>query len=326
VTVSHIATTWKFAFVATAWLSLFVPLCSGASSAVTNPLSDRAIDVIKAYLKATHAHDFRTAYRYISTIDKNVRAEKEYIGAEPSFSGFALELAKKLADDMEVWVIKEEKNPTRVRFEVGFRLPSGDEMGSQLFNWDPEKLNILSFEKQRRLLEALDSVKNLGKMITIEGRQFLDLVQQKSGWKIFLDWRSRARIIFKAVEPSSGELTVRFLRNDYLVKIGDPFQIDFTVKNRLNGDLIVNVKHLFEPPRLAESIDMIACGSLGPLHLRPRAVQTISTHYLLTGIVPKQTPLSIIYHFSAHIGKEGSRSSKQSHFRDYNEQIAGLLP
>jgi hypothetical protein len=60
------------------------------------------------------------------------------------------------------------------------------------------------------LFKALDSIKNRGKMITIEGRETFDLVQEKSGWKIFLDWRSRARIVFKAVQPRSGELAVRF--------------------------------------------------------------------------------------------------------------------
>jgi hypothetical protein len=325
-TASYIGTTWKLVFVGLAFLIFFITLLPSSTPAAVNQTSERPIDVIKAYLKATHAHDFRTAYRYISTIDKDIRAEKEYMGSEPNFSGFALELAKKLADDMEIWLIKEEKKPTKVRFEVGYRVPGGDEIAAQLFNWDRDKLNALSAEKQRRLLEAVDSVKSRGKMITIEGREILDLIQQKNGWKIFLDWRSRARIVFKAVEPRSGELAVRFLRNDFLVKIDDPFQIDFTVKNRTDGDLIVKVDHLFEPPRIAESIDMIACGSLAPLYLRPHAVQTISSHYLLTGTVPKQTPLSIIYHFSAQIGKGGSHSSKRITLSGHNERIAGLLP
>jgi hypothetical protein len=325
-TASYIGTTWKLAFVASAFLIFFIPLFSSSTPAAMNQLSERPIAVIKAYLKATHAHDFRTAYRYISTLDKDVRAEKEYIGSEPNFSGFALELAKKLADDMEVWVIKEEKKLTKVRLEVGYRVPGGDEIAAQLFNWDPDKLNALSSEKQRRLLEAVDSVKSRGKMITIEGREILHLIQQKSGWKIFLDWRSRARIVFKAVEPRSGDLAVRFVRNDYLVKIGDPFQIDFTVKNRTGGDLIVRVDHLFEPSWIAESIDMIACGSLAPLYLRPHAVQTVSSHYLLTGAVPKQTPLSIIYHFSSQIGKGGSHSSNRITLSGHNERIASLLP
>jgi hypothetical protein len=112
-TAGYIGTTWKRTFVAIAFLIFFIPLFSGSTPAAMNQLLERPIDVIKAYLKSTHAHDFRTAYRYISTIDKDIRAEKEYIGSEPNFSGFALELAKKLADDMKIWVIKEKKNQPR---------------------------------------------------------------------------------------------------------------------------------------------------------------------------------------------------------------------
>jgi hypothetical protein len=54
------------------------------------------------------------------------------------------------------------------------------------------------------LFETVDSVKNRGKMITIEGRETFDLVSEKSGWKIFLDWSSRTRIVFKALLPRSG--------------------------------------------------------------------------------------------------------------------------
>jgi hypothetical protein len=94
-TPGYIGTTWKLAFVAIAFSIFFIPLSFSSTAAAMNQLSERPIDVIKAYLKATHAHDFRTAYRYISTIDKDVRAEKEYLGSEQQFSGFPLELAKK---------------------------------------------------------------------------------------------------------------------------------------------------------------------------------------------------------------------------------------
>lgn len=278
--------------------------------AKANPLTqsrEQPIDVVKAYLQAGYAHDFATAYRFISYIDRRIRDEKTYLRSQENFDGFALELARKLAVEIEVWVIDQKTNSSKARFEVGYRVPTGDEIAPQLFNWNPDKLNALSLKEQSRLFEALDSIKNRGKMITIEGRETLDLVQEKSGWKIFLDWRSRARIVFKAVQPRSGELAVRFLRNDFLVKIDDPFQIDFTVKNQTDGDLTVKVSHLFEPRRIAESVDMIACGSLAPLHLRPHEVRSISSHYLLSGPVPKQTPLSIIYHLSAQPAVVGTR-------------------
>jgi hypothetical protein len=270
--------------------------------AKANPLTqsrEQPIDVVKAYLQASYARDFATAYRFISAIDRRIRDEKTYLRSQENFDGFALELARKLAAEMEVWVINQKITSTKARFEVGYRLPTGDEIASQLFDWNLDKLNALSPDEQRRLFEKVDNVKNRGKMITIEGRETVDLVSEKSGWKIFLDWSSRARIVFKALQPRSSELEVQFLRNDFLVKIDDPFQIDFTVRNRTDRSIIVTLNHRFEPPRMAENIDMIACGSLAPFRLGPQATQGISSHYLLRAGIPKPTRLSIIYDFTA---------------------------
>lgn len=290
---------WKLFFATAALLIFFTPIFPSASPALTNRSPEKPLDVVKAYIKATHAHDFRAAYQYISTIDRNVRDENGYLRSEAHFSGFALELAKTLADDMEVWVVEEKLGPFKARYQVGYRVPAADEIAAQLFDWNLDKLNALSTNEQRRLFEAVHSVKNRGQMITIEGRETLDLVSEKSGWKIFLDWSSRARIAFKARQRRSGELEVRFLRNDFLVKTDDPFQIDFTIKNLTGRDLVVKLNHLFEPGRLAENVDMIACGSLSPVRLGPQAIQAISSNYLLRGPVPKQTRLSIIYDFTA---------------------------
>jgi hypothetical protein len=294
----HIGTTWKLNFVTAVLLIFSVPLFSSVSPTITDRLSERPIDVIKAYLKATHAHDFRAAYQYISTIDRNFRDENRYLRSGATFSGFALEVAKRLAEDMEVWLVDEKLSPSRARFEVGYRVPAGDEIASQLFDWNPDKLNALSPGEQRRLFEAVDGVKNRGKMITIEGRETFDLVQEKSGWKIFLDWSSRTRIVFKALQPRSGDLEIRFLRNDFLVKTDDPFQIDFTVRNQSDRSTIVSLTHRFEPRRMAENVDMVACGSLAPFRLGPQAIQGMSSHYLLRAAIPKPTRLSIIYDFN----------------------------
>jgi hypothetical protein len=271
-------------------------------AAKANPLTqsrEQPIDVVKAYLQASYARDFATAYRFISSIDRRIRDEKTYLRSQENFDGFALELARKLAAEMKVWVIDQKINSTKARVEVGYRVPTGDEIASQLFDWNLDKLNALSPDEQHRLFETVDSVKNRGKMITIEGRETFDLVSEKSGWKIFLDWNSRARIVFKALQPRSSELEVQFLRNDFLVKIDDPFQIDFTVRNRTDRSIVITLNHRFEPPRMAENIDMIACGSVAPFRLRPQEVRELSSNYLLRGPVQKSERLSIIYDFSA---------------------------
>jgi hypothetical protein len=83
-----------------------------------------------------------------------------------------------------------------------------------------------------------------------------------------------------------------------LIKFDDPFQIDFTVKNLTDRDLIVQVDHRFEPRLLGKNVDMIACGSLAPFRLASGEKTSISSNYLLRRFAPKPSRLSIIYDFT----------------------------
>ena len=76
------------------------------------PPQPEPIDAVKAYLKASYARDYKNAYRYISSQDQIVWNEKSYASQSESFTGFALSLARNLADSMEVWVIENDKAPS----------------------------------------------------------------------------------------------------------------------------------------------------------------------------------------------------------------------
>lgn len=256
-----------------------------------------AIDVVKSYLQAIHARDAGTAYRYISSLDRNLRDKKTYLRSQETFSGFALDLARRLGADMDVWVIEQKLGSTKARLDVGYRLPAGDEISPQLLDWNPDKLNRLSTHEQAAVITAWEKVKQSGKAVTIEGRETFDLVRETDGWKIFLDWRSQHRVVFKASQQTPAQLDVTFLRNDLLVKGEEPFQMYFRVTNRTDRDIVVKLNHLFEPQRLEKNIDMIACGSLLPIRLRPHETQDISSSYLLRGNLPARAQFAIIYDF-----------------------------
>jgi len=170
---------------------------------------------------------------------------------------------------------------------VGYQLQNDDEVSTQLLDWNPDKLNALSPNQQTAIVEALEKVKQSGKMITIEGRATFDLILEKDGWKIFLDWRSRQRVVFQSSQPRPAHLAVEFLRNDFLVKSAEPFQVDLKATNRSDREMIVQLNHLVEPRQMEKNIDMIACGSRLPFRLRPQETQDISSAYLLRGNLPE---------------------------------------
>jgi hypothetical protein len=300
---------WRAIVMAALLAIFFSPTDLLAQPAPLEPSRQAPIEVVKAYLQAIQARDARSAYRYISFADRSVRDESTYVRSKENFTGFALTLAKRLAGDINIWVTEQNLGAAKAGLTVGYRLPTGDEISSQLYDWNPDKLNGLSGAEQKAVLEALEKVAKSGKMIAIEGRETFDLVLEKDGWKIFFDWRSHHRVVFKASQPQGAQLAVHFLRNDFLVKNEEPFQVDFQVTNRFHRDTVVKLDHLFEPRRLEKNIDMIACGSLLPLRLRPGETQQISSSYLLRGPLPTKSQLAIIYDFRSLPGtakKSGS--------------------
>ena len=288
--------SWKAVSFITAILLLRATMAFCAPP-IDSPSSTQALDVVQAYLRATHARDFRSAYSFISSADQRIRDKQTYVKSQESFDGFALELARKLAADLQVRVIERDASPAKARLEVAYYVPTGDELSAQLLDWNRSKLNALPPLAQRRLAAALEDLKKQGKMITLEGRETFQLVREKSGWKIFLDWASRTRVIFNSLVPRTGELEIQFSRNDFLVEMNEPFQIDFAVKNRSARPIVAKLNHRIEPSHFANNVDMIACGSLLPVRLDPGETRQVSSSYIL-GAVSAKSRVAIVYEFT----------------------------
>lgn len=252
--------------------------------------------VVTAYLRAVHARDPRRAYALLSAADQQVRDEQSYVRSVGVLEGFALSLARKLASDLKVHVIKQRLNSDRAILEVAYEIPTGDELSARLFDWDSRKLNALPLTAQQQLADSLDDLKR-GKMITLQGRETFQLVHEKGGWKIFLDWRSRARVFFRSPAATPGELTVQFARNDFLAEMNDPLQINFSLQNRRPYPIIARLSHAVEPRRFTDHVQMIACGSLAPVRLQSGERREFSSSYVLGGI-PAGSRISIVYDFS----------------------------
>ena len=279
----------------------FLAVVAMRHSATAYPHSqpDTPVAIVSSFLKATQARDLETAYGYISSADQDVQDKSSYVQSEVSLSGFALELARQLTAGMDVWVIEQKIGPTKAHLEVGYRVPTADELSPRLFDWNPDKLNRLSSAEQSALLEAVEKLKQSPNKVMLEGRETFDLVLQADGWKIYFDWNSRARVNFTAPDSGSREVAVKFLRNNFLVKAEEPFQVDFRISNRTNREITTRLSHQFTPRRLAGNVDMIACGLLSPVRLGPHETRDLSSSYLLRGKLPAQTRLAIIYAFSA---------------------------
>ena len=95
--------------------TLLVLILFAPTALITVHLQDRRrqpteandpLAVIRSYLKATYARDYRAAYRYISAADQRVRAEDSYVQGQGEFTGFTARLAGTLADFMDLNLAK----------------------------------------------------------------------------------------------------------------------------------------------------------------------------------------------------------------------------
>jgi hypothetical protein len=259
-----------------------------------NPPREEPLEVIKAYLKASYARDSAAAYRYISSRDQGVWDESSYASQYGNFTGFALDLARKLADNMEIWVMERQADAERVYYKIGYNVPAADELSSLLFDWDPDKLNALSPPQQQELLKTLEKTIKDGKMITIKGQESFNLIADQERWKIFHDWASGTKVGFKITLPPAAGIDVQLLNSEFLVKREEAFQIVLKITNRTQQAVLARIVHDVEPANMADSIDMIACGALRPLTLEPGKVQEISSAYV---IKDAGTKIAITYEF-----------------------------
>ena len=172
------------------WITILLALfavIAGRDPALAAPLhkNDSPFVIASSYIKATQARDLATAYSYISSTDRIVQDKLTYIQSAVSLNGFALELARRLTSGIDVWIIEQKVGPTKAHFEVGYRVPTADELSPRLFDWNPDKLNRLSSAEQSALIEAVENLKKSPNKVTLEGREIFDLVLQADGWKIY---------------------------------------------------------------------------------------------------------------------------------------------
>jgi hypothetical protein len=266
-------------------------------SAGAKPAREEPFEVVKAYLKASYARDSAAAYRYISSVDQQVWDESSYASQYGNFTGFALDLARKLADSMEIWVMEQRAEAEQVYYKIGYSVPAADELASLLFDWDPDKLNALSLPQQQELLKTLEKTLKDGKMITIKGQESFNLIPDQQRWKIFYDWASGTKVGFNITLPPSAGIDVQLLNSQFLVKREEAFQIVLKIKNRNQQPVLARIIHDVEPADMADSIDMIACGALQPLTLEPGSVQEISSAYIIGDETRAGKKIAITYDF-----------------------------
>ena len=242
---------------------------------------DAPIRLARAYLRALYARDFQSAYRHISSADQRVNDKANYVASQAGYSGFAAQVARKLAGYGDIRLLKQATESDRPRIEIAYSFPAPEDLAPLVLNWDEEKLNALSAPERRRLLDGLQQRHRDGKLVMVQGRESLDLIKEGNGWKIFFDWASGLKVRLSAVAPNAA-IYIRFARKEIVVVTDEPFQVNLTLKNNSNDVLRLTVAHRIAPNSLADHLAMIECGLSRPVTLDPGSEREFAMAYLLS--------------------------------------------
>ena len=257
-----------------------------------------AVQTLSRYLKASYARDFKQAYRFISLKDKQLKSEKVYLREQGTFSGFALEVARKLAEFITIRPLELLPEGDRTRVKVALKLPDANSLGPLLMEWDEDRLNALSFTERQKLLDAIDKLHRSGKMKMIEGKEEFVMVKEGQTWKLVLDWGEGLHVTFGSTVPIAGQIEAAPTIPGTFVRPGEQFAVTYRVNNRSQKILSARIIHKVEPHELRQYLDIIECALLVPVKLLPGKEVEYSTTYAVRPDLPANAQeMNITYEF-----------------------------
>ena len=167
----------KFLLAALAVVLLSLP-CAYLLRAERQTADGEPLRALTAYIKAAYAHDLRKAYRYIAAEDRRLKSEAVYLREKGPFSGFTLDVARKLAELIEARLLHTSNEASRMRVNLRVRLPDANGLSTLLLDWEEDRLNALPPGAQHRILAAIDDLTRAGKLQMLEGEEEFVVVKE----------------------------------------------------------------------------------------------------------------------------------------------------
>jgi hypothetical protein len=262
------------------------------------PLDDDPLRLLDAYLRASYARDYKEAYRHISALDRKLKNEAMYVRERGAFSGFTLEIAKRLAESIQITPIDRQITSDKANLKAKLRVPDASRVSDIVMDWNFEQLNSLPASQQKAILDKIEKLKGDRTLPMVEGEEDFQLVKEDGRWRMFLDWASGVRIMFKASLPSGAPVEANVVQTDVITKPGELFNISLQIRNRGQEEVLARIGHLIQPKDMTDYLDLVECGFLLPVRIKPGATEEFSSTYLLRGGLPENVrQLAVTYEF-----------------------------
>ena len=254
--------------------------------------------VAEAYVKALYSRDFALAYAALSAHDHEAKSRETYVNEQGAFSGFALQLARKLASSIEVSTLPPKIDRDKAALEVQLRLPDPEKLAPLLFEWDDDKLNALPAADQAALLSEIDERFKQKAIPFTSVKENFAFVKENNQWKILLNWQSPVRVDVKINLPNGTPLQIELADRDISFKPGEPFTIRLKLQNASSRELRARVVHNVEPKTVEKYLGVGDCGTFVPFRLGAgKADQNNTTFLVWTNLPAEIKRFTMIYDF-----------------------------
>jgi hypothetical protein len=221
--------------------------------------------VVKEYVARVYARDYDNAYELLSSTDRATKSRADYLRENSSFSGFTLELSRRLATYIEYPDVRvENQDGDGATVTVTLIVPDGnaDAVREILFA-DPLRTTPwgenLSGTERSELLARLDRLHAGGQIPTFETEQTFDVVRERSGWRIFENWGESVRVHFSG--EVKHELPWEFapVQETVLAKPGETLRAVYRAKNLSDQSVTAKARHIDKPEEYAGHLDIVQC-------------------------------------------------------------------
>lgn len=259
--------------------------------------------VVKQYIARVYARDYARAYELISKKDQAVKPRENYLRENDPFSGFILELARRLASHIEYEAIQVEQQGDHVTVTVEGRVPDGNAAAvRQILYADPRAFKEWGEElpeaERQASLQKLDRLRKRGQLPMFEVEQTFELVKEQGSWRLFENWRSAVRVHLsgevKAGLPWEFEPAQQVVR----VKPGETARTVYRAKNLSDQVVTAKARHIDKPEESARFMEVVQCFCLIQETLKPGEEKELPLAFRVAwGIPDGVTDLYVHYEF-----------------------------
>ena len=246
-------------------------------------------EVALAYGRALYADDGEAIWGLVSEADRRAKDGPTF-RRQRLVDGFARELLAQLGGYVTATPVTTTIDGDRARVRLTFRLPDANAaaISERVHDWDEKALNELPADARRRIRADLEQLHRDGALPMVEGEESFDLVRERSGWRMDLNWAGGVQVTFAAVHDPALPLRVSIEPASATVARGERLHVTLSVTNTGDREVETRVRHRTEPESESAHLALVQCPLLIPVRLAPGETKDFVSEYLLLGDAPER--------------------------------------